>query len=67
MAPKLPKVVFIRWEDPDLPKTDDNQFLLNYNSIEDAAQKGIEHEVGIYELKETKKVTLKVTEEVVER
>jgi hypothetical protein len=65
MAPKLPKAVFVRWMETDLEEDDDDQFLTTSNSLEDAAEKGVEHEVGVYELKEVKKVTLKVTEEIV--
>jgi hypothetical protein len=66
MAPKLPKTVYIRWAETDLPADDDNQFLMEYRTLEEVAEKGVTHTVGVYELKETKKVTLKVTEEVIE-
>ena len=67
MAPKLPKVIYIRYNDPSLPESDDNQFFMQYKSLYDAAEQGVEHTVGVYELKQTKKVTLKVTEELIEK
>ena len=67
MAPKLPKTIYVRYIDPDMPDDTDVSYLMPYLHIHDAAEQGVEHTVGVYELKETRKVTLKVTEELIQK
>jgi hypothetical protein len=63
----LPKVLYARYNDEDLPKDAAMQFLLTYDTLQDAAENGFVHTVGVYELKEIKKVELVVSETIVEK
>lgn len=63
----LPKTLFVRYVSNKLPEYDDNQYLLEFRTAYDAAVKGEERIVGVYELVETRKVSVLITEKLIDK
>lgn len=62
----LPKNVYVTYYNEELPEDDDDNWLEVWRELGDPAEKDDFRTVGVYELKEIKKIRLKVTEELVE-